>query len=259
MELGFCADCVAGDGLERKMEDLKRAGFDFVEPAWRADDHAKLGAGFGEELKALGARTGCPVRSAIHGSFSDLGKRIRDAAGRALEMDIFARYLDTLAAAGGNVLLLPNWAGENGEDFDALYVSFLREGAERAAKLGLTLGLEHIPRSKYRNTAVLVYELVEKVNAPNLGVYYDIANGLYAGEDNLASARCVAPRVVQFHVKDYNKHEIPLEKMPLREAKAIFEKAGFKGRVAVEIGPSDDPKTNRHLDAAIKTLRAVGY
>lgn len=259
MELGVCAGCVAGDSLEKQMAELKRVGFDFIEPAWRAEDHAKLGSAWGEELKKLGGRTGCAVKSAIHGSFSDIGKRLRDAATRSQEIEIFKRYCETLAAAGGNVLLLPNWASENPEDYDALYVSFLRESAALAAKLGVTLGLEHIPRSKYRNTAVLVYELVEKVNAPNLGVYYDIANGLYAGEDNLASARCVAPRVVQFHVKDCNKHEIPLEKMPIKEVKVIFEKAGFKGRVAVEIGPADEPKTNKHLESSIKTLRAAGY
>lgn len=259
MQLGVVAGCVAGDELERKMTELRRIGFDFIELAWRAEDHAKLGAAYGAELKQLADRTGCAVSSAIHGAFSDLGKRLRDTASRAGELAVFERYCATLAAAGGDVLLLPCWAAENAEDYDALYVNFLREAAAQAARHGVTLGLEHIPRSKYRNTAVLVYELVEKANAPNLGVYYDIANGLYAGEDNLASARCVAPRVIQYHVKDYNKHEIPLDRMPLKEVKVIFERAGFKGRVAVEIGPADEPKTNRHLETALKTLRDAGY
>ena len=258
MQIGVCASCVVGKDLEAQMAELKRIGYDFIEPAWKGDeDHAKLGTAMGRELKKLGGRTGCPVLSAIHGSFVDLGLRLR-AGQQAKELDILTRCCETLAAAGGSVLLCPNWAGENGEDFDKLYIEFLREAAVKARGFQVALGIEHIPRSKYRNTAVLVYELAERVNRENVGVYYDIANGLYAGEDNAASARCVAPRVNQFHVKDYNKGEIPLEKMPLKEVQAVFGKDGFRGRVAVELGPQG-ATGNAHLERALRTLRENGY
>lgn len=260
MEIGSCASQVVGADLEVKMTALRSLGFDFIEPAWRGDDLPRLGASLGSELRLLGERTGCPVRSAILGAFSDLGARLRTPESRAQEMDVLTRACETLAAAGGDVLLLPNWAAEDAPDYDELYVGFLREGGDRAAERGVQLAIEHIPGSKYRNTAARVFELVEAVDRPNVGVYFDIANGLYIGDDPLETARIVAPRVIQYHVKGY-KSERPLESMPLREVKAVFAAAGFKGRVATEIDPVEatGEKTNRHLAAALATLRQHGY
>jgi sugar phosphate isomerase/epimerase len=260
MEIGSCANQVVGADLEAKMVALHSLGFDFIEPAWRGDDLPRLGKAYGEELQALGERTGCPVRSAILGTFSDLGTRLRTAESRANELDLLDRACETLAAAGGDVLLLPNWAGEDAPDYDGLYVGFLREGGDRASERGVKLAVEHIPGSKYRNTAAMVFELTERVDRPNVGVYYDIANGLYIGDDSIETARIVAPRVLQYHVKNY-RAERPLESMPLDEVKAIFEAAGFKGRVATEIDPieKEGEKTNAHLAAAMATLKKHGY
>jgi hypothetical protein len=49
--------------------------------------------------------------------------------------------------------------------------------------------------------------------------------------------------------------------MPLREVKEIFEAAGFRGRVATEIDPVEEPgsQTNAHLAAALATLEQHGF
>jgi sugar phosphate isomerase/epimerase len=261
MEIGSCAAQVVGADLEAKMNALHAAGYDFIEPAWRGDDLPRLGTAFGQTLREMGERTGCPVRSAIYGGYSDVGARLRTDESRAHEMDVLQRACETLAAAGGDVLLLPHWAGEAASDYDDLYVAYLREGAARAAEAGVRLGIEQIPGSKYRNTMPAVYELVERVNHPGVGIYFDIANGMYIGDDPLEDARIIAPRVVQYHVKNY-KQERPLEAMPLREVKALFEAEGFRGRVATEIDPIEvapEEKTNAHLSAALRTLREHGY
>jgi sugar phosphate isomerase/epimerase len=260
MELGSCAGQVVGADLEAKMTALHALGFDFIEPAWREPELPHLGKDFGTELRQLGERTGCPVYSAIYGVFPDLGTRLRTPESRAQELDTLTRACETLAAAGGEVLLLPNWAAENAPDYDSLYTAFLSEAGQRAASLGIKLGIEHIPRSKYRNTAAQVFELAEMVGMENVGVYFDIANGIVIGDDPVESARRVAPRVVQFHVKGY-RNELPLSAMPLREVKAVFEDAGFRGRVATEIDPTeeDGQKTNAHLAAARTILTQNGY
>ena len=261
MEIGSCASQVVGDGLEQKMEALKTAGFDFIEPAWREAEVPNLGASYGEELRQLGERTGCPVRSAILATFVDLGARVQTDEGRARELDIFARASETLSAAGGDVLLLPNYAATDGSNYDELYTSFLQEAGAHAATVGVKLGIEHIPASKYRNSAVKVYELVEMVNLENVGVYFDIANGLYIDEDPLEAAQKIAARVVQYHVKDYKPGGRSFESMPLQEVKAVMESAGFKGRVATEIDPIEESgqKTNAHLTAALAVLRQRGF
>ncbi len=261
MEIGACAGDVVGADLEAKMMALHALGFNFIEPAWREAELPLLGKAFGAELRRLGERTGCPVRSAIYGPFSDIGARLRTPEKRMAELDAITRACETLAAAGGEVLLLPNWAAENAPDYDALYTALLREAGARAATLGVKLGIEHIPRSRYRNTAAQVFELTQKVDLPNVGVYFDIVNGLYIGDDAVTSARQIALRILQYHVKDYRSGGQPLEAMPLREVKAIFEAAGFRGRVATEITPYEEPghQTNNHLSAALATLRQNGY
>lgn len=261
MEIGSCANQVVGADLEAKMTALHALGYDFIEPAWWDDYLSRLGASLGDELRVLGERTGCPIRSAILGSFSDLGARLRTAESRAQELEVLARACETLVRAGGDVLLLPNWAAANEPDYDALYTAFLREGGDRAADQGVKLAIEHIPGSKYRNTAASIFELVEMVDRPNVGVYFDIANGLYIGDDPLESARIVAPRLMQYHVKGY-KRERPLESLPIREVKDIFAAAGFRGRVATEIDPVEedpDSRTNAHLATALATLRQNGF
>lgn len=263
MEIGSCASQVVGEDLRAKMIALRSAGFDFIEPAWRADDVLRLGeAAFGNELRDLGEQTGCPVRSAILGTFSDLGRRLREPGSRAREINALVRACDTLAQAGGDVLLLPNYCSDAAEDYDDLYIAFLREAGEQAAQRGVRLGIEHIPASKYRNTVVQVFELVEMVDRSNVGVYYDIVNGLYIGDDPVETARAVAGRVVQYHVKDYRPGGRTLESLPLAPVREIFAAAGFRGRVATEIDPIEapgEPQTNAHLAPALATLRQHGF
>jgi sugar phosphate isomerase/epimerase len=261
MEIGSCADCVVGADLEARMVALKSIGFDFIEPAWREAELPRLGESFGAELRELGERTGCPVRSAILGTFPTIGERLRTSDSRAQELDVVTRACQTLAVAGGDVLLLPNYAAQYAEDYDVLYREFLAEAGTYAGTLGVKLGIEHIPASKYRNSAVQVFELVEKINHESVGVYFDIANGLYIDEDSVEAARKVVSRVVQYHVKDYPKGNLSFEAMPLREIKAIFTDANYKGRIATEIGPAEEQgeKTNDHLIAAMATLRQNGF
>jgi sugar phosphate isomerase/epimerase len=261
MEIGSCADCVVGADLVAKMVALKSIGFDFIEPAWREADVPRLGEPFGAELRELAERTGCPVRSAILGTFSNIGERLRDNGSRAQVLDVLARACQTLARTGGDVLLLPNYAVQNAEDYDALYTEFLREAGDSAAAFGVSLGIEHIPASKYRNSPALVFELVEKVNHESVGVYFDNANGLYIDDDPIEAARKVASRVVQYHVKDYARGNRSFDSMPLREIKEIISAAGYKGRVATEIGPTEveGRKTNDHLVAALATLKQNGF
>jgi hydroxypyruvate isomerase len=176
-------------------------------------------------------------------------------------LDEITRGSATLAAAGGDVLLLNSWASANPPEYDDLYTAFLRDASEQAARYGVKLGMEHIVGSKWRNRAVALFELAEKVDRPNVGVYFDIANSLAVGEDPVAAARTIAPRLIQFHVKDHPASGRSLEAMPLREIKAVLDAAGYTGRVATEIEPFEEAgeQTNAHLVSALTTLRQIGY
>src|SRR5690348_8995493 len=111
MELGSCAAQVVGADLEAKMEALHALGYDFIEPTWRDEVMTQLGEGYGNELRKMGERTGCPVKSAIFAVFSDMGTRLGTPESRAAELEQFTRACQTMATAGGDVLLLNNWAG----------------------------------------------------------------------------------------------------------------------------------------------------
>lgn len=261
MEIGSFASLVVGADLEAKMTALKELGYDFIELVWRTDVAPELGEAYGESLRKLSEKTGCAVRSAVLGTYGGLGDRLHDPEQRAQMLDEITRGSAAIVAAGGDVLLLNTWVGTNLPEHDARYVSLLREASDIAARYGVKLGMEHIVGSKWRNRAAALFELAEMVDRPNVGVYFDIANSLAVGEDPIETARLIASRLIQFHVKDHPASGRSLESMPLREIKAIFDAAGYTGRVATEIDPIEENgvQTNAHLVSALATLRQNGY
>ncbi|MBN1673638.1 MAG: sugar phosphate isomerase/epimerase [Kiritimatiellae bacterium] len=261
MEIGVYAAAIAAEGTRAQMTVLKELGYDFIELPWGKPDVPKLTTEYGRALRELGEETGCPVRTATLTTFADLGTRLRDAGSRQAELETLLGVCRALAAAGGEVLLLPNWAGANDPEYDALYVSYLRDAGNAVADIGVKLAVEHIPGSKYRNRAADIAELADKVDHPHVGVYYDIANNLAAADDPVDAARASAKRVLGYHAKGRARSGLSLADMPLREVREIFEAAGYQGRVALEL---DKPETagaepNAHLAEAIKVMRTAGY
>ncbi|MCW8133787.1 MAG: sugar phosphate isomerase/epimerase, partial [Planctomycetota bacterium] len=123
------------------------------------------------------------------------------AIGRSL------RLAERLGAKVVRLALTPVLCGARGElgtKWPELYAEttkMLREAAPRAADKGLSLAVEN----HQDFTSAELLDLCERGGA-NVGITLDTGNPLAVGEDPVAFARTVAPRVLHVHLKDYRAH-----------------------------------------------------
>ncbi len=143
--------------------------------------------------------------------------------------------LDTIEACGDfgcNKILVP-FFGKGELKMDATeeverVVDVLKELGPRAARAGVTLGLENT-LSAEDNLALL-----ERVNSPGVLVYYDIGNSFTRGRDIPAEIRKLgAPRICQFHIKD-NPSLLGQGKMDIPAVAAAIRDIEYRGWLILE-------------------------
>ncbi len=164
------------DGVLPALETLKQMGYDGVElPMFNLD--VDLYSAWNQRLDDLGlGRTGVTVRGVEDNPISP------DAAVRAKGVENNKRALDCCRAAGCTHLLGPYhsalgfFTGQGPtEDEWKWGVESMREVAEHAADVGVTLGLEAVNRFEcyFVNTHADLARFAREVNHPNCGVMYD--------------------------------------------------------------------------------------
>jgi len=81
----------------------------------------------------------------------------------------------------------------------------LREVAEIYARVGITLGFE-----TGQETAPQLLQVLEALNAPNIGVNFDPANMILYDKGNpIEALRVLGPRIGQVHIKDATRTQVP--------------------------------------------------
>lgn len=158
--------------------------------------------------------------------------------------------LDTIEACGDfgcNKILVPFFGRgelkmEAAEEVDRV-VEALKELAPRAAKAGVTLGLENTLSAEDN----LV--LLERIGSPAVLVYYDIGNSFSRGRDIPAELRKLGRRrICQLHIKD-NPALLGHGKMDIPAVAAAIRDIEYDGWLVLETtSPSgdveQDTKTN---------------
>lgn len=145
-------------------------------------------------------------------------------------------------------------------------ISALSKISERALEYGLELGIENHADL----TARELVEVIHDVDAPNLGVCFDIANAIRVGDDPLVAARTLAPYATVMHVKDVQTHvtfelsgppSVPLGtgSLPVREALEIVVEQRPDVWLLVEIAQIEDPQALEEdwVTHDIEWIRAV--
>lgn len=254
MELGVFSTMVTGESLRDKMAALKDLGYDFIELRLGPEDVEQFGPQYTDAIKADAEATGMPVHQVVLQSFSSFLERCAEEESRVAVLDGIAKTAELVHALGGDLILLPAWDGVCPDDGYETYGKYLGEVAPKAEALGVKLAVEHIPSSKFTGTIEGVTKIARATGRPNVGVYADIGNAKHAGEDSTAAIRAAGDRIFAMHFKAF-KDEIPLEKMPLDETRAVLEEIGFEGRGAVEMRGGED---NEVLKMAISVLREHG-
>ncbi len=191
------------------LDEMKEIGFDAVEiPCFdleNIDNYAKWGKRFDE----LGlARTGTAIRGGAENPISP------DAAVRRAGIDANKRNLDCCAAAGCKVMAGPfhsalgEFSGKGPSDEEWKWgVESMREVAEHAAKVDVTLGVEYLNRFEcyFLNTAADGARFVKEVDHPNCGMMYDTFHA-HIEEKNVGDAiRSLKDCLVHVHISENDR------------------------------------------------------
>ena len=181
------------DSMLPLLDEIKEIGYDTVElPCFELDNLDNY-AKWGKRLDDLGlARTGTAVRGADDNPMSP------DPAIRRKGVEANKRNLDCCAAAGCEVMAGPfhsalgvfSGKGPTGDEWKWA-VESMRQVAEHAAKVGVTLALEYLNRFEcyLLNTAADGARFCRDVNHPRCKMMYDTFHA-HIEEKNITKAIC---------------------------------------------------------------------
>ena len=249
MLIGARQDCVLGDTLEDRMRILKALGYDFVELALTRSEIAELDAHSADYYRNVVESTGLPILSTSMGHFGHFASlNDEERAEIVSHVDKLITFTHDIGADA--ILLATQEESLKASEYLGVYRQHLLPLADKALDLGVTLALEHV--NWYKPWALA--ELVKGLNHPAVGIYFDMGNCLYVGENPKEQAKICAPYAAHLHIK--GGPVAPLAAMPLEEIKSILEAGGFHGRGCLEIMTVEG---NRHLSEAMGLLKMAGY
>lgn len=257
---------------EQRLEQARRAGFDFVEMSvddtdgriarleWSAKERAAV-------LQAA-ANTGVPLRSlslSAHRRYP-LGSKSAETRRRAQE--IFFQAIDLALDLDLRYMLLSgaeDYYEVCDEHSEALFLEGLGKGLERASGAGLMLALENWDIQIDSLTKVMGY--VEHFNSPWFQAYADIGNLTYARQDTFAELDAARGHIAALHVKDtlpgQLRYVTPGEGgVPFVEAFAKLAEIGFQGPTVLELWTESYPDAYQRVEAGlafIKEKMAAGW
>jgi D-psicose/D-tagatose/L-ribulose 3-epimerase len=191
------------------LDELKEIGFDLVEiPVFDLDNMAGY-AKWNQRLDELGlGRTGTAVRGPAENMISP------DPAVRRQGVEANKRNLDCCAALGCEVMAGPfhsalgefSGAGPT-EDEWKWGVEGMREVAEHAEKVGVTLGVEYLNRFEcyLLNTAADGARFVREVNHPRCGMMYDTFHSHIEEKNTPQAIRALGDCLVHVHISENDR------------------------------------------------------
>ncbi len=180
-------------------------------------------------------------------------RRVRiDHTRRALDLcaELDAPHITT--EPGGP--LAPGQSRQEGID---LFVEALKPLAEHAHNLGVLLLIEPEPGLLIETTDQYL-EIAERLNAPSIGLNFDVGHAFCMSEDLPGQIAKLAPHTRHYHFEDIaatrvHHHLVPgTGAIDFAEVLAAIRKTGYDGWLTVELYPFvEDP------DAAAKAAREL--
>lgn len=148
------------------------------------------------------------------------------------------------AELGAKWILVPVTPG--GEDVDyetgtARWIEMMQSVAPVAADLGVVLCLENVGRG-YGKSAAELANMVDTVNSPGLGVYYDIGNAMAFGNDPVEEIKFLGARIGEVHIKDRDADLLGQGTVPIADCLQALREIGYDGWLVLETPPTEDPE-----------------
>ena len=202
--LGLCSISFRKNMPEEILQAMKAADLSVIE--WGSDAHCPPEKAM--EIAALQNQHG--IKCCSYGTYFRLG---------VTPICELEKYIKAAKMLGTDILRL--WCGEkNSEDYTESEKNMLFAACKAAAEIaeaeGVTVCME-CHNNTYTNACASALELMNAVNSPRFRMYWQ-PNQYRSEEENLASAKAIAPYTINIHVFNWKEKE----KYPLCEAKSIW-------------------------------------
>ncbi len=184
-----------------------------------------------------------------------------DESYRRVRIDHTRRALSLCAELGAPHITTepggPLAPGQSRQEAIDLFVEVLKPLAEHAEKLGVLLLIEPEPGLLLETTDQYL-EVAEKVDAPSIGLNFDVGHAYCVQEDLPRAIEKLAPQIRHYHFEDIaatrvHHHLVPgAGAIDFGEVVSAIRRTGYDGWLTVELYPYlDNP------DAAARTAREV--
>jgi sugar phosphate isomerase/epimerase len=182
----------------------------------------------------------------LHPSFIEA-----DEGYRRVRIDHTKRALDLCKELGApHITTEPGGPLPKGQSRQAaidLFVEGLKPLADHAHKLGVLLLIEPEPHLLVETTDQYL-EVAERLNAPSIGLNFDVGHAYCVSEDIPAAIAKLAPHIRHYHFEDIaatrvHHHLVPGQgAIDFVEVVKAIEATGYDGWLTVELYPNiDDP------------------
>ncbi len=174
-----------------------------------------------------------------------------DKTVRSAAVDYYLRLLDFAAALGNPMVSCHGYVGRvraisTMEEERALFVSAVRQVAERAEEMNLRLVMEVLNRYEAHllTTAVEALDFVNELGAPNVGILLDAYHMNIEEPDPAAALRRVGSRLWLYHAADSNREAIGRGHTDFGAQIAALSDIAYAGPIILECtAPGPDPFT----------------
>ncbi|MDA0747313.1 MAG: sugar phosphate isomerase/epimerase [bacterium] len=261
-QIGILEDVLKVDWID-VFPTAKKLGYDGVELGIRGDTYRNTELWSEEGIEALGNRakkSSIPIFSICLHTFWTFTFADPDVANRTMAKQIAVQTIRACKTLGVQAILIPvtNPLGLPAKEAAHRWAFETRGIAAEAARYGVHIGLENVGRS-HVITGEQMLNLVQAVDHPNVGVYFDVGNAQMLGSNSVADIHILKDHLVRVHIKDPRKDRTPCYlgegEIDLEACLKALVEVDYSGPLVFETPALDDPATTaeRNLNT-LKTL-----
>jgi predicted hexulose-6-phosphate isomerase len=231
---------------EQRLDTASSAGYNFVEISIDESEErlARLNwtASKRANLRNAISNTGVPVLTMGVSGHRKFPLGSASSATRERAVDMLYRAIELATDIGVKIIQVMGYDvfyETSDDDTQRWFLEGLKKGAQRAATLGVMLGLENVD-VEFANSVEKAMHLVHAVNSPWFNVYPDMGNLTAAGNDPVNQLRLAEGHIVAIHVKDavpgvYRGVAFESGNVPFKDVFRALAEIGFWGPMVVEM------------------------
>ncbi len=261
-KFGILEDVLQSDWLD-VFPKAKALGYDGIELGIRGNTYRDSDLWSEAGIDALGQRAesaGVPIFSVCLHTFWQYSFADPDVASRFMAKQIVFQAIHACKVLDIKTILIPvtNPLALPPREAAHRWTYETRAVASQAAGMGIRIGLENVGRS-HVVTGEHMRELIEAVDNPYVGAYFDVGNAQMLGSNSVSDIHCLGDRILQVHIKDPRKDRTPCYvgegDIDLEGCLRALAEVGYKGPLVFETPPLDDAVSTAERN--LRTLKSL--